>query len=188
MEKGIGDHAGLFPDATPPLPVFSTQIVVTDAAQVAAKMGGKGMAAARDVQLGVLVGMMASELVYIQIVADSGTADEAVATLLAGGVEIADLPLHDKAILTATQGPTSGSVHLEANAGALLGDALRRKHYFNWEYTLDGTTFLAMTPTPEARTTVSGLVPLTTVGFRVAVSKAKGVMGPWSQVVQFLVR
>jgi hypothetical protein len=189
MEKGLGDHASdLFTDPNPPLPVFSNQIVITDKAQVAATHGGKGMAAARDVQLGILIGMMTSELVVIQAVADSGSRDQAVATLLAGGVEVADVPLHDKPVLAVTDGPTPGSVNLEANASVLLGDYLYRKHFFNWSYTIDGTNFIAMPSTSEARTRLAGLTPLTTVGFRVCVTKGNGVMDPWSQVVEHLVR
>ncbi len=60
MEKGLGDNAALFTAPNPPLPAFSNQITVTDKAQVAAVHGGKGMAAARNVQLGLLVGMMRS--------------------------------------------------------------------------------------------------------------------------------
>src|SRR4051812_1138498 len=103
MKKGLEDHAGLFTDPTPPLPVFSDQIVLTDQAQVAASKGGKGAAAARDVQLGLLVGMMESELCSIQRVADTGNPDEAAWTLHAGGVEVAGFALHDKAILAVAQ-------------------------------------------------------------------------------------
>jgi hypothetical protein len=187
MEQGLGDHPTLFTNCNPLLPVFSNQIVLTDKAQVSANMGGKGMASARDVQIGLLLGMMDSELVTIQLVADTGNPDAAVATLHAGGVEIAEIALHDKAILEVAQGPTPGSVALEANATALLGSNLRRKHFFCWGYTTDGKTFIAMPSTPEARTTLTGLTSLTTVGFRVAVTTSGGVMGAWSQVVELLV-
>ena len=116
MRKGLGDAASTFSSPNPPLPIFSDQIDATDAAQVVAKKGGKGMAADRDVQRGHLVGMMGSELVYIQSVADSGDPDEAVATLHKGGVEVAAFGQRDKAILTVAQGPAAGSVVLSANA------------------------------------------------------------------------
>jgi len=187
MKKGLEDSAALFPDPNPPLPVFSDQIAATDEAQVVAAKGGKGMAAARDVQLGLLWGMMMSELVYIQSIADTGNADASVSTLRAGGVEIAAFPQHDKAILAAAPGPAPGSVVLAANAGALLGDNRWRKHFFSWEYTTDGETFITMPSTSEANTTLTGLTPLTTVGFRVAVTTSKGVRGAWSQVIHILV-
>jgi hypothetical protein len=187
MAKGFADNASLLPNPNPALTVFNNQIVVTDTAQVAVAHGGKGIAAARDVQLGILFGMMMSELGYLQSLADNATPEEAVSILHWGGVEIAGVPLHEKAILTVSQGVTPGSVNLEANAKALLGDFLRRKHFFNWAYTFDGKTFVGLPSTGEARTTATGLTPLTLVGFRVCVTKAKGVMDPWSQVVDFLV-
>ena len=187
MEKGLGDHASLFTNLNPPLPVFSNQIVATDKAQVVAGKGGKGAAADRDVQLGLMAGMMASELACIQAVADAGTPDAAIATLHAGGVEVASFGKRDKAVLTVKQGPVPGAVLLLANAGALLDGKRWRKHFFQWEYTTDGKTFLAMPPTPEATTTLAGLTPLTTVGFRVALAAAKGITTGWSQVVDFLV-
>jgi hypothetical protein len=78
-------------------------------------------------------------------------------------------------------------VALEANATALLGEDLGRKHFFSWEYTLDGTTFVSMPSTPQVKTTQGGFTPLTTVGFRVAVTVSNSVQGPWSQVVELLV-
>src|SRR6185295_16236175 len=81
MEKGLTDHAALLPNPNPTLLIFSNQIAATEKAQVAAGNGGKGMAAARDVELGLLMGMMDSELVYIQSVADAGNPDKAVSTL-----------------------------------------------------------------------------------------------------------
>src|SRR5207249_1529538 len=121
------DNAAVFTSPNPPLQVFGDQIDATDEAQVVAGAGGKGTAAARDVQLGFLTGMMMSELVYIQSVADAGNPDEAVSTLHKGGVEVAAFALHDKAILTATQGPVPGAVILVANVGTLMGGKRHRK-------------------------------------------------------------
>jgi hypothetical protein len=188
MDQGLANNTGLFGSPNPPLTVFSNQITLTDKAQVAVGGGGKGLAAARNVQIGILWGMMGSELGYMQSVADAGNPDQAVQTLHLGGVEVADFALHDKAVLTVTQGVTSGLVALAANAGTLLGSAnLHRKHFFSWEYTLDGKTFIAMPSTAEANTTQGGLTPLTTVGFRVAVTVSKSPQGPWSQIVNFFV-
>lgn len=188
MDQGLTNYAGLFSAPNPPLAVFSNQIIITDKAQVAVGGGGKGLAAARNVQLNILWGMMGTELLYMQSIADAGNPDQAIQTLHQGGVEVAGYSLYEKPILTAMQGPTSGWVALEANATALLGSAnLGRKHFFSWEYTLDGKTFVSMPSTPGVKTTQGGLTPLTTVGFRVAVTVSKNPQGPWSQVVNFLV-
>ena len=152
MDKGLTDHPALFVAPNPPLQVFANQIAVTDEHQVAVGAGGRGAAAARDVQLGLLLGMMGTELLYMQSIADAGNPDQAVQTLRQGGGEVAGFALHDKAILGVKQGPASGAVALEANATALLGSAnLRRKHFFSWEYTLDGKTFISMPSTPSRR-------------------------------------
>jgi hypothetical protein len=188
MDKGLTDNAAIFTSPNPALTVFSNQIAATDKAQVAAAQGGKGMAAARDVQLGLLMGMMGSELVSIQSVADAGNPDEAVQTLQAGGVEVVTVGQHNKPVLKVTQGTTPGSVVLEANATTILGEDLRRKHFFMWGYTTDGKTFIALPPTPEASTLVSGLTSLTTVGFRVSATTPNNVTTEWSAIVNFLVR
>ena len=189
MEKGLTDHASLFTTPNPTLPVFSAQIVTTDKSVTVAANGGKGTNAARNVQVGILAGMMDSELVYMQSLADSGPPDQAVQTLLAGGVDVVLVPQRNKAILEAMQSLPGGPVVLEANATAILGKTnLRRKHFFDWQSTTDGKTFADLPPTPEAMTTVSGLTPLTTVGFRVRARVTKGVTTEWSAVVNFLVR
>ena len=188
MEKGLEDHTGTFPNPNPALPAFSAQIVTTDKAQVVAGNGGKGVAATRNVQLGLLVGMMESELVYIQSIADGGNPDEAVSTLQAGGVAVAAVGQRNKAILTVTKGPAPGSVVLEANIGVLLSGKRGRKHFLNWQYTTDGKTFISLPSTPDGMTTATGLTPLTVVGFRVSATMMKGVTSAWSPVVEFTVQ
>ena len=187
MDAGLVTYASTFTSPNPPEPKFASQIALTSTAQIAARKGGAGMSAARDVQVGILLDMMHSELVYMQSVANAATPDQAVQILLQGGVKIAGVGKHNKEILTISQSQPGASVMLEANVSALLGPYLRRKHFFSWEYTLDGKTFVARPSTPEGLTTVPGLTALTTVGFRVAVTVAKTPMGPWSQIVNFLV-
>jgi hypothetical protein len=188
MKKGLEDHPALFSAPNPSVPVFADQIDTTEVAQVLARRGGMGTAAARDVQLGLLVGMMDSELLYIQSVADSGTPDEAISTLKAGGVAIVAFPKRDKPVLGVTPGSAPGEVVLAANARALLGDKRGHKHCFSWEYTTDGgQTFHAAPTTPAAMTTISGLTPLTKVGFRVAVTVTKGGTSGWSPVVYLVI-
>ncbi len=189
MDQGLANYANVFTNPNPPLPAFSNQITVTDNAQVAVGQGGKGLAEARDVQIDILWGMMSSQLVYIQSVAGAaGSPALSVQLLKQAGVEVVLPGGRNKAIVAATQSQPGAPVALYANAKLLLGENLHRKHLFNWEYTLNGTTFIALPTTPEATTTVSGLTALTTVGFRVAVTVTKSPMGPWSPVVNFLVR
>ena len=136
--------------------------------------------------------MVTSVVVYLMALAAFAPAGphegETVETLLAGGLEVALIGDHTKAVLKVSAGAKTGSVVLEANATTVLGALLHRKHFFNWEYTTDGKTFTALPSTPEAKTMVAGLPPLTTVGFRVSATTSKSNTTPWSAIVNFLVQ
>ena len=187
MCVGIDDHPGLF--GSPPIATgaIRDQIVVVNKCEIVAATRAKGSASARNVQRNALVGLLETELTYLQGVADkSPSYDQAVSTLEAGGVGVAVVPPHFKAVLEIKQGPTAGSVSLDANVAALTA-GIRGKFSFNWEWTSDGKSFSAMPSTPNHLTTVSNLTPLTQYGFRVSVTDAAGVVGPWSQTFWFLV-
>lgn len=188
MNAGMGANVPLFPAPNPALSVIVAQTVVVDKAEVVAATGVKGGAAARNVQLGILVGMLEMEMGYVQSVADkSSTPEQAVSTIEAAGLTVARVGSHTKPILGVKQGPQAGSVVLDANAAALTGKG-RKKTFFNWAYTVDGgKTFIAMPSTPKAKTTLANLTPLTTVGFRVSVTRSDGTTDEWSQVIAFLV-
>jgi hypothetical protein len=152
-----------------------------------ARTRAKGTAKARNVQLGILVGMLEAELTYVQGCADKrSTPDEAAATIEAAALSVARVGDHAKALLAVTQGATSGSVDLDAYAKALTGGK-QRKTFFNWQCTSDMKTFVSLPSTPKHKTSVANLTPLTTYGFRVSVTNSDGIVGEWSQVVGFLV-
>src|SRR5580704_12130070 len=111
MDTGIGGSPALFTTPNPPLNTIQNQIVVVDKAEALAATRAKGAAAARNVQRGILVGMMEAETTYVQGIADtSATLDQAVATIEAAGLSVALVASHTKAILTVTQGAVPGSV------------------------------------------------------------------------------
>jgi len=127
---------------------------------------------------------------YIQTLADTSPL-KAVALIQNGGLVVASVPSHAKAVLTLALGKASGSVACEANVGLLIGVGAKKPtqmRYFNWAYTLDGgKTFVPALPTPTGQTTLLGLTPLTLVGVRVNLVNSEGP-GAWSQIVTILVR
>jgi hypothetical protein len=134
MCTGIGANQGLFSAPNPPIPTIQNQITVVRTAEVVAATKAKGAAAARNVQLAILVGMLETEVTYVQGVADtSSSREQAVSTIQAAGLSVALVPQHHKPVLAVTQGPQPGSVDLDANATLLAGKA-RRKCFFNWQY------------------------------------------------------
>jgi hypothetical protein len=188
MCVGIDANPALFVTPNPPTSAIRAQVVVVNDAEIVAATHAKGAATARNVARNGLVGLMETELTYLQTVADkSATWDQAVATLEAGGVVVALVTTYVKPILGVTQGPTSGTAELDAYANVLTAD-LKGRFFFNWQSTVDGKTFVNLPSTPKHTTTVANLTPLTSYGFRVSVTDADGGIGEWSQVVYFLVR
>jgi hypothetical protein len=185
---GIGAHPTLFPSPNPSLGSILAQIVAVNNAEVTAATRAPGAAAARNVQRNLLVSLIEGTVVYVQGIADTCTSyDQAVSTIQAAGLVVAPVGKRIKALLALSQGPEPGSVVLDANARALTGGS-QRKHCFNWGYSADGgKTFIGLPSTPKAKTTLDGLTPLTTYGFRVSLTTSDGIAGAWSQVVSFLV-
>jgi hypothetical protein len=187
MCTGIDNNPSLFPNPNPPTSTIKDQVVVVNKAETLVSAGTKGAASSRLVQVNALVGMLETQTSYIQGVADkSPTWDHAVATIQAGGLVVATIPVHAKEILKVAKGLTLLSVILRANVAALTA-GLKGKFFFNWQSTVDGKTFVTLPSTPNHKTTVENLTPLTNYGFRVSVTDAAGIQGEWSQIVFFLV-
>jgi hypothetical protein len=188
MCVGLDDNPTVFTNPSPTTSAIQTQVGIVNKAEVLAATRAKGAASARNVQRNLLAGMLETELTYIQGIVDkSPTWDQAVATIQAGGLLAAIVPNRVKGVLVITQGPTSGSAILDANVTVLTA-SLKGKFFFNWQSTVDGKTFVTLPPTPNHKTAVANLTPLTSYGFRVSVTNAAGVEGEWSQIVYFLVR
>ncbi len=188
MTTGIGNHPSTFATPNPPLNIIENQTQVVETAETVARTRAKGTAAARNVQRSILVGLLEAGVMYVQQVADAcPTIEASIATIQAAGLTVALVPRRVKPLLNVTHGPTPGSVVLDANAKQ-LGAGGRRKTFFNWQYTGDGgKTFVNAPSTPKSKTSISGLTPLTSYGFRVSVTNSDGVAGEWSPLVTFIV-
>jgi hypothetical protein len=188
MADGIDESSAIFTSPNPPTATMRNQVTVVNKCEGLTKTRTIGAAAARTVQLNVLLGMMETQLVYIQGCADKAqTYDQAVSVLQAGGVVVAGVGAHAKEVITIRQGVKQGSVALDANVGMLTA-GLKGKFSFNWQSTLDGKSFTTLPSTPNHLTTVESFTPQTNVGFRVSVTDAKGGVHEWSQTVYFLVQ
>ena len=132
MCTGLANNAALFAAPNPLISTIQNQVVVVNKAEVLAATRAKGSAAARNVQLRIIVGMLETELTYIQGIADtSATPDQAVATIQAAGLTAALVSGYAKPILAVTQVLRASLVTLKANATA-LGAGGHRKTFFCW--------------------------------------------------------
>ena len=186
INTGMGKDPALYSAPVPLLPVLMAQAGKVSAAQQLVGTRAAGAAAARDVQLVVLAGMVETERSYTQTLCDAHP-DQAIAIAEGAGFLVATSPGHYKALLKVGLGTAPGTVHLEANATVLAGKKRRAQTCFHWEWTPDGgKTVLGAPSTPHAKTTIANLPPLTTVGFRVNMTNGKGT-GEWSQWVTILI-
>jgi hypothetical protein len=174
----------------PPLPAYQILIQNVAVAQQRVKTHVVGAAAERDVERDLLYTGMGTQRMYVQTLADAAGA-RAVALIQNAGLLVAELPLTTKPLLKLRRGTPSGTVIAATNVGLLLATSPsatpRANRFFNWEATFDGgQTFAARPSTNRGKTTLTNLLPLTTVGVRVNLNDADGP-GAWSQVVSILV-
>ena len=167
-----------FPAPTPALAALTTAIDELRAAEAAALARTKGAATVRNQKRTALVSQLHTLRGYVQTVADADAAN-AAAIIESSGLAVRKAPTRHARALAAKPGRISG----EATVTAVV--AARRASY-EWQYSADGgKTWITAPTTMQARTTVSGLVPGSTVQFRYrAVTKAGE--GDWSQAVSLV--
>jgi hypothetical protein len=188
LVAGAGGNPTVYASVTATITAIENQLPLLDKAEVQARAKAPGAAAARNVQRNLLIGLMETAVGLVQTIADAcSTVDQAVSTIQEAGLLVALVPQRTKAILAAKQATPGSNVTLEANA-TVLGGSSRKKSCFNWQITSDGgKTYVTLPSTPTAKTSVAGLTPLLTYGFRVSVTSSSGAAGAWSQTVAFLV-
>jgi hypothetical protein len=169
-----------FPTPTPTLAVVTAAIDDLRAAEAAAVARTKGAASARNQKRTALVSQLHALRGYIQTVADADPGN-AAAIIESAGVAIRKTPARPAQVLAAKPGRISGQATVTAPIAA-------RRASYEWQYSTDGgKTWIAMPGTLQAKTSVSGLTPLSTVQFRYrAVTKAGE--GDWSQPVSLTVQ
>jgi hypothetical protein len=170
----------LFPSPTPTLAEVSAGISALTVAETAAQARTRGAAALRNEKRLGLVAQLQTLRTYVQNVADANP------SLAASIIEGAGFGLRKKTararqVFSARQGPVSGSLKvLAATAGTRAA--------YEWQYSTDGgMSWIAMPPTTQAHTTLSGLVPQTSIELKVRAVTPTGVedwTAPISIVVQ----
>jgi hypothetical protein len=190
MDLGMGSDPVTYANSIPPLPAFKNLITNVTTAQKEVKTRAVGAAAARDVQLGLLIAGMESERLFIQGLADANRS-RAVDIIQNGGLVVAATPTHTKLLLVLRNGPQQGSVACDANVGMLIGTGAKHPYaarFFGWQYTVDeGKSFVTAPVTANGKTVLTGLPPLTLVGVRVNITLL-GVTRDWSDVATLRVR
>jgi hypothetical protein len=169
-----------FPAPTPSLAVVTTAIDDLRAAETAVVARTKGAASARNQKRTVLVSQLQSLRGYIQTVADADLAN-AAAIIESAGVAIRKTPTRHPQVLAAKPGRISGEATITAAVAA-------RRASYEWQYSTDGgKTWITSPATLQAKTTVSGLAPVSTAQFRYRAVTKSGE-GDWSQPVSLTIQ
>jgi len=168
-----------FPAPVPSLVRVRAAIDKLAKAEAAALSMTVGLKQARNEARAVLVVLLTRLKAYVQGVADENP-DFAVGIVESAGLSVVARGNKPKAVLGVLPGRVSGSVRLAAKAVAKVAS-------YAWQLSKDaGKTWVDLPKTLQAKTTVSGLTPGMTYGFRFRAIVRRGV-GDWCEPAWLLV-
>ena len=168
-----------FPAPMPTLAAVEAAIADLQVAETAALGRQKGAVATRNEKRVVLIGLLRQLKAYAQAQADLSP-ENGGSIIQSGGFAVRKPIARRPRAFLAKPGPVSGTVKVTAVTAG-------HRASYEWEYSVDGgKTWIPVPPTLQAKTTVSGLQPGSTVQFRYrAVTKAGAA--DWSQPVSLMV-
>jgi hypothetical protein len=169
-----------FPAPTPPLTTVTAAIDDLQAAETAALARTKGAATARNDKRKVLVGVLQQVRSYIQSVADTDGVN-AASIIESAGVAVRKKATRHARTFIAKPGRVSGEAMVTAAVAA-------RRASYEWEYSTDGgKSWIAAPPTLQAKATIDGLAPGSTVQFKYRAVTRTGA-DDWSQPVSLTIQ
>ena len=169
-----------FTSPTPTLAVVAAAITALQTAESAALARTKGAATARNDRRAELVTLLQQLKGYVQATADAD-AENGAAIIQSSGLALKKETVHKPRVFGAAQGAVSGTVKL-------VTASVAHRASYDWEYSLDGgKTWVLTAGTLQAKTSIPGLPPATTVLFRVRATTKTGD-GDWSQPVSLIVK
>jgi hypothetical protein len=167
-----------FPNPSPPLAALNTAIADLQAAETAALSRVKGAVTARNEKRAALVVLLKQLLAYIQTTADADPTN-APSLIESAGVAVRKTHTVHARAFVAKQGAVSGTAKIVAVTA-------NKRSAYEWQYSNDGgKTWITAPSTLQAKTTIPGLVPGSTVQFKYRAVTKTGE-GDWSQPVSLI--
>ena len=168
-----------FPNPSPPLATVTAAIDALASAETAAGGRAKGAVTARNVAKNALVLLLKEEKAYIQSVANADPENSAT-IIESARISVRKVSPRPPRVFNAVQGPTTGTAKLVA--------ASAHRAAYEWEFSTDGgKTWVAATPSLQAKTVVTGLPAGNAVQFRYRAVTKTGVTD-WAAPVTLLVK
>ena len=160
IEAAMASASTTFPSPTPSMVQFTSDINALVIAENAAKTRAKGAVQTRDAKLAIVTTDLKQLVAYVETIANADPAN-AAAIVNSAGMVVKKQPLRSKNDLNFRKSTASGSVVVMARVGS------RQRQSHEWEYSTDGgKTWLSLPPTQQAKTTITGLAPGSTVQVR----------------------
>jgi hypothetical protein len=168
-----------FPNPTPTLAAVMAAINELQIAETAALSRIKGAVVLRNEKRTALIGVLEELRAHIQAIADVETTN-AASIIESAGVAVRKTPTRHARAFTAKPGSVSGVAKVVAVSAA-------RRAAYDWQYTTDGgKTWITAPSTLQAKTTIVGLVPGSTVQFKYRAVTKTGE-ADWSQPVSLMI-
>jgi hypothetical protein len=168
----------IFVSPRPSLASFEAAVRDLEAADVAATLGGPAAKAERRAKQAAVHYALHALKNYVQTVADANGLD-ARAIIERAGMSVKNAKGPSKLPFDVAQGPVSGSLSVRARAA-------KTRVSYDWQYSLDGESWIEFRRTVGAHAELTGLVAGTRVFVRYRTVSRHGV-SDWSEVLSFLV-
>ena len=173
--------APAFPNPAPTLVALSAATNDLEIAQSAAHSRVNGAVEIRNEKRAALLTLLSELKAYVQTVANAGPSEHSAAIIKSAGMDVRKTAVRKPRVFAAIQGSVSGSVKLVApSAGPRAA--------YDWQWSTDGGKTWQLAPsTVQARTSMIGLTPGSTVLFRYRAVTKTGETD-WSESFSFIVK
>jgi hypothetical protein len=177
LVAGIEEHPLIFPKPTPPLAQVKSNLGALMTAQANYK-SSLGSVVKREEARKLTVADAKGIHAYVQGLA---VANPEQADVIAGAASmtVRKTPARHKPPLSVKQ--------LVSMSVKVIAKAVNGGQHYEWEYSLDGATWIKLPPTTKASTTVTSLQPGRVVWFRCRVLMRRTGLTDWGDPVSFLV-
>jgi hypothetical protein len=179
VAQAMTENAAIFTNPTLPVAVLSANLAALAAAEKLAQTKAPGAVQARNLKLELVISNLKQERAYVQSLVDASQAQGAV-IIKAAAMTTRKASTYQKPPLSAKQSSIAGKVLLYCLASKVAA-------VYGWQMSVDQKTWTDLPGTREAKTSVAGLTPGSTVFFRVRLV-IKGVEQNWSQIISFIVK
>ena len=156
--KGATNNPNL-PSPVPTVAALTQALTDLQNAETAALARTKGAVALRNEKRTTMISLLTQFRGYVQVQADAN-AENGASIIESAGMAVKKAANRAPRVFSAKPGTVSGEV-------LVIAPSAGHRSSYEWEYSIDGgTTWLTMPPTIQAKTSLVGLKPGTSVMFK----------------------